>query len=126
DTVVDNKPEKITTEDGKVYYLAPAATYEVGKVSEDNNLTEVGNNTATGIDPVTGKVVAGETKEITYVYQKAGSVNVNYVDTKGNVIKDKVADEVNEPAGTDYDTVVDNKPEKITTEDGKVYYLAPA
>ncbi|NQJ55531.1 LPXTG cell wall anchor domain-containing protein, partial [Streptococcus suis] len=118
--------EKITTEDGKVYYLAPAATYEVGKVSEDNNLTEVGNNTATGIDPVTGKVVAGETKEITYVYQKAGSVNVNYVDTKGNVIKDKVADEVNEPAGTDYDTVVDNKPEKITTEDGKVYYLAPA
>ncbi|HEL1645664.1 TPA: MucBP domain-containing protein, partial [Streptococcus suis] len=120
------KPDTITTDDGTVYYLVPAGDYPVGNVSDNNNLTKVGNGTATGIDPVTGKVVAGETKEITYVYQKAGSVNVNYVDTKGNVIKDKVADEVNEPAGTGYDTVVDNKPEKITTEDGKVYYLAPA
>ncbi|HEP1820267.1 TPA: MucBP domain-containing protein, partial [Streptococcus suis] len=122
----DNKPSTITTADGKTYKLVPAGTYNVGTVSDDNNLTAVGNGKATGIDPVTGEVVAGETKEITYVYQKAGNVNVNYVDTKGNVIKDKVADEVNEPAGTDYDTVVDNKPEKITTEDGKVYYLAPA
>ncbi|WP_105143962.1 MucBP domain-containing protein [Streptococcus suis] len=120
------KPSTITTEDGTVYHLVPAGDYNVGTVSDNNNLTTVGNGTATGIDPVTGTVVAGETKEITYVYQKAGNVNVNYVDTKGNVIKDKVADEVNEPAGTDYDTVVDNKPEKITTEDGKVYYLAPA
>ncbi|HFI0449881.1 TPA: MucBP domain-containing protein, partial [Streptococcus suis] len=120
------KPDTITTEDGTVYYLVPKGTYNVGEVSDNNNLTTVGNGKATGIDPVTGKVVADETKEITYVYQPAGNVNVNYVDTKGNVIKDKVADEVNEPAGTDYDTVVDNKPEKITTEDGKVYYLAPA
>ncbi|HFI0248843.1 TPA: MucBP domain-containing protein, partial [Streptococcus suis] len=120
------KPDTITTEDGTVYHLVPAGDYPVGNVSDTNNLTSVGNGRATGIDPVTGEVVAGETKEITYVYQKAGNVNVNYVDTKGNVIKDKVADEVNEPAGTDYDTVVDNKPEKITTEDGKVYYLAPA
>ncbi|HEM6191404.1 TPA: MucBP domain-containing protein, partial [Streptococcus suis] len=120
------KPDTITTDDGTVYHLVPAGDYPVGNVSDTNNLTSVGNGTATGIDSVTGEVVAGETKEITYVYQKAGNVNVNYVDTKGNVIKDKVADEVNEPAGTDYDTVVDNKPEKITTEDGKVYYLAPA
>ncbi|MGQ7379500.1 MucBP domain-containing protein [Streptococcus suis] len=120
------KPDTITTEDGTVYHLVPAGDYPVGNVSDTNNLTSVGNGKATGIDPVTGEVVAGETKEITYVYQKVGNVNVNYVDTKGNVIKDKVADEVNEPAGTDYDTVVDNKPEKITTEDGKVYYLAPA
>ncbi|HEM5194057.1 TPA: MucBP domain-containing protein [Streptococcus suis] len=120
------KPDTITTDDGTVYHLVPAGDYPVGNVSDNNNLTSVGNGKATGIDPVTGKVVAGETKEITYVYQKAGSVNVNYVDTKGDVIKDKVADEVNKPAGTDYDTVVDNKPEKITTEDGKVYYLAPA
>ncbi|HEM6342672.1 TPA: MucBP domain-containing protein, partial [Streptococcus suis] len=126
DTVVDNKPSTITAADGTVYHLVPKGDYKVGTVSDNNNLTAVGNGTATGIDPVTGTVVAGETKEITYVYQKAGNVNVNYVDTKGNVIKDKVADEVNEPAGTDYDTVVDNKPEKITTEDGKVYYLAPA
>ncbi|HEP1844973.1 TPA: MucBP domain-containing protein, partial [Streptococcus suis] len=120
------KPDTITTEDGTVYHLVPAGDYPVGNVSDTNNLTSVGNGRATGIDPVTGEVVAGETKEITYVYQEAGHVNVNYVDTKGNVIKDKVADEVNEPAGTDYNTVVDNKPEKITTEDGKVYYLAPA
>ncbi|HEM6112976.1 TPA: YSIRK-type signal peptide-containing protein, partial [Streptococcus suis] len=99
------KPDTITTEDGTVYHLVPAGDYPVGNVSDNNNLTSVGNGRATGIDPVTGEVVAGETKEITYVYQKAGNVNVNYVDTKGNVIKDKVADEVNEPAGTDYDTV---------------------
>ncbi|HFU3985833.1 TPA: MucBP domain-containing protein, partial [Streptococcus suis] len=214
DTVVDNKPATITTEDGKVYKLVPAGSYNVGVVGANNNLTEVGNGEATGIDPVTGDVVAGETKEITYVYQlvtgsvvaryviegteteiaddktvkpketpvdevygdtppptitkdgktyilvrtrekegdapkdgkviegeqtityeykeqeetpevKSGNVNVNYVDTEGNVIKDKVADVVNEPAGTDYDTVVDNKPTTIT-KDGKTYKLVPS
>ncbi|HEM6346965.1 TPA: MucBP domain-containing protein, partial [Streptococcus suis] len=213
DTVVDNKPTEILY-DGKLYRLVPAGTYNVGTVGESNDLTTVGNGKATGIDPVTGDVVAGETKEITYVYQlvtgsvvaryviegteteiaddttvkpketpvdevygdtppttitkdgkkyilvrtrenegdapkdgkviegeqtityeykeveetpevKSGNVNVNYVDTEGNVIKDKVADVVNEPAGTDYDTVVDNKPTTIT-KDGKTYKLVPS
>ncbi|HEM2548268.1 TPA: MucBP domain-containing protein, partial [Streptococcus suis] len=119
------KPDTITTKDGKVYYLAPAATYEVGKVSEDNNLTEVGNNTATGIDPITGKVEAGKTKEITYVYQEAGHVNVNYVDTEGNVLKDKVADVVNGKPDSDYDTVLDNKLAEILYN-GNLYKLVPA
>ncbi|HFI0456340.1 TPA: MucBP domain-containing protein, partial [Streptococcus suis] len=210
----DNKPATITTEDGKVYKLVPVGVYNVGLVSNDNNLVVVGNGKATGVDSVTGQVVAGETKEITYVYQlvtgsvvaryviegteteiaddktvkpketpvdevygdtppptitkdgktyilvrtrekegdapkdgkviegeqtityeykeqeetpevKSGNVNVNYVDTEGNVIKDKVADVVNEPAGTDYDTVVDNKPTTIT-KDGKTYKLVPS
>ncbi|HEL1618233.1 TPA: MucBP domain-containing protein [Streptococcus suis] len=122
------KPDTITTKDGKVYYLAPAATYEVGKVSEDNNLTEVGNNTATGIDPITGKVEAGKTKEITYVYQEAGSVNINYVDTNGKELQPKLADVENGKPGSDYNTAQNKteKPDTITTKDGKVYYLAPA
>ncbi|HFI0425694.1 TPA: MucBP domain-containing protein, partial [Streptococcus suis] len=85
-----------------------------------------------GDAPKDGKVIEGE-QTITYEYKevketpevKSGNVNVNYVDTEGNVIKDKVADVVNEPAGTDYDTVVDNKPTTIT-KDGKTYKLVPA
>ncbi|MGV3209356.1 MucBP domain-containing protein, partial [Streptococcus suis] len=205
DTVVDNKPETIATADGKLYRLVPAGTYNVGTVSDSNNLTAAGNGTATGVDSVTGTVEAGTTKEITYVYEevkgdvvveyydtegnviattvvdtpttstgtpystldqkpstittadgtvyyykevkstsaaeegsvvegtttvqyvyeKAGSVNVNYVDTEGNVISPKVADETNEKAGTEYSTT-DNKPSTITTEDGKTYELIPA
>uniref|UniRef100_UPI0004928720 YSIRK-type signal peptide-containing protein n=1 Tax=Streptococcus suis TaxID=1307 RepID=UPI0004928720 len=130
DTVVDNKPSTITAEDGTVYHLVPKGDYKVGTVSDNNNLTAVGNGTATGIDPVTGTVVAGETKEITYVYQKAGSVNINYVDTEGNVLKKPVADLTNEPAGTEYNAA-DNtdprteKPDTITTDDGTTYYLVP-
>ncbi|MCI5870445.1 MAG: MucBP domain-containing protein, partial [Streptococcus sp.] len=205
DTVVDNKPETIATADGKLYRLVPAGTYNVGTVSDSNNLTAAGNGTATGVDSITGTVEAGTTKEITYVYEevkgdvvveyydtegnviattvvdtpitstgtpystldqkpstittadgtvyyykevkstsaaeegsvvegtttvqyvyeKAGSVNVNYVDTEGNVISPKVADETNEKAGTEYSTT-DNKPSTITTADGKTYKLVPA
>ena len=59
------KPTRITTAEGKVYELVPTAT----KGDE------------------TGKVVAGETKEVTYVYKEVtGDVVVHYVDTEGNVI----------------------------------------
>ncbi|HEM6221922.1 TPA: MucBP domain-containing protein [Streptococcus suis] len=119
------KPDTITTDDGTVYHLVPAGDYPVGNVSDNNNLTSVGNGKATGIDPVTGKVVAGETKEITYVYQKAGNVNVNYVDTEGNVLKDKVADVVNGKPDSDYDTVLDNKLAEILYN-GNLYKLVPA
>ncbi|HFU4218981.1 TPA: MucBP domain-containing protein, partial [Streptococcus suis] len=75
-------------------------------------------------DDPSGTVEEG-TKTVTYVYQKAGNVNVNYVDTDGNVLKDKVADVVNGKPGSDYDTVVDNKPTTIT-KDGKTYKLVPS
>ncbi|MDY7331953.1 MucBP domain-containing protein [Streptococcus suis] len=71
----------------------------------------------------TGKVVEGTT-EVTYVYEKAGNVVVNYTLADGTVIKDPVNDETNAEPGSTY-TTTDNKPETITTADGKVYKLVP-
>ena len=122
-TTADNKPTTITTADGKTYKLVPAGTYNVGTVSDDNNLTSVGNGTATGVDSTTGTVEAGTTKEITYVYEEVkGNVVVNYVTEDGTVIKTPVNDETDAPAGKSYDTT-DNKPNTITTEDGTTYEL---
>ncbi|HEM5285823.1 TPA: MucBP domain-containing protein [Streptococcus suis] len=122
DTVLDNKLASISV-DGKLYRLAPANTYNVGTVSDDNNLTAVGNGKATGIDATTGTVEAGVTKEITYVYQEVkGDVVVEYYDIEGNQIAKTVVDEEDKSVGTVYNTDEDNKPETITTEDGTVYY----
>ncbi|MFM0788280.1 MucBP domain-containing protein [Streptococcus suis] len=71
-----------------------------------------------------GKVVEGTT-EVTYVYEKAGNVVVNYVTEDGTVIKAPVQDETNVPAGKSYDTT-DNKPTEIITEDGSRYVLIPS
>ncbi|HEM6023252.1 TPA: MucBP domain-containing protein, partial [Streptococcus suis] len=121
----DHKPEEITTADGKTYKLVPAGTYNVGTVSDDNNLTSVGNGTATGVDSTTGTVEAGTTKEITYVYEEVkGNVVVNYITTDGTVIKQPVEDTPSTSTGTPYDTT-DNKPTTITTEDGKTYRIVP-
>ncbi|HEL2473826.1 TPA: MucBP domain-containing protein [Streptococcus suis] len=125
DTVVDNKPETIATADGKLYRLVPAGTYNVGTVSDDNNLTAAGNGKATGIDATTGTVEAGTTKEITYVYEEVkGNVVVNYITTDGTVIKQPVEDTPTSSTGTPYDTK-DNKPTTITTENGKTYRIVP-
>ncbi|HFU3730463.1 TPA: MucBP domain-containing protein, partial [Streptococcus suis] len=99
----DNKPAKITATDGTVYYY---------KEVDATSATE------------TGKVVEGTT-EITYVYEPAGSVTVNYVTTDGTVIKSPVKDEENAEPGKTYSTE-DNKPTTITTEDGKTYKLVPS
>ncbi|HEM6083690.1 TPA: MucBP domain-containing protein, partial [Streptococcus suis] len=124
-TTADNKPKTITTADGKTYRLVEAGTYNVGTVSDDNNLTSVGNGTATGVDSTTGKVEAGTTKEITYVYEEVkGNVVVNYITTDGPVIKQPVEDTPSTSTGTPYDTT-DNKPTTITTEDGKTYRIVP-
>ncbi|HEP1791819.1 TPA: MucBP domain-containing protein [Streptococcus suis] len=100
----DNKPEKITTEDGTVYYYK-----------------EVKDTSA----PTTGKV-AETTTTVQYVYEKAGSVNVNYVDVNGTEIKVDVLDVENGKPGSDYDTLVDNRPDTIVAKDGKTYKLVPA
>ncbi|HEM3867947.1 TPA: MucBP domain-containing protein, partial [Streptococcus suis] len=100
-TTTDNKPETITTADGKVYKLVPAAT--------------VGNED--------GQVEAGKTIEVTYIYEEVKSdVVVEYYDTEGNVIAKTVTDTDDASVGTVYNTDEDNRPETITTADGTVYY----
>ena len=99
------KPARITTAEGKVYELVPSST----KGAE------------------TGTVVAGETKEVTYVYKEVtGDVVVHYVDTEGNTIAADKDDLKGASLSEKYDTAVDNKPEKITAEDGTVYYITKA
>ena len=98
------KPERITTPEGKVYQLVPAST----KGAE------------------TGKVTEGTT-EVTYVYKEVtGDVVVHYVDTEGNIIAADKDDLKGASLSEKYDTAVDNKPEKITAEDGTVYYITKA
>ena len=99
------KPNRITTAEGKVYELVPAST----KGEE------------------IGTVVAGQTKEVTYVYKEVtGDVVVHYVDTEGNTIASDKDDLKGASLSEKYDTAVDNKPEKITAEDGTVYYITKA
>ena len=94
------KPNRITTAEGKVYELVPAST----KGSE------------------TGTVVAGETKEVTYVYKEVtGDVVVHYVDKEGNTLADDAKDVENGSLSEKYDTT-DNKPARLE-KDGTVYYL---
>ena len=94
------KPNRITTAEGKVYELVPTAT----KGDE------------------TGKVVAGETKEVTYVYKEVkGNVVVKYEDTEGNVIAEDEKDETDASLNVKYDTA-DHKKDEIT-KDGVKYYL---
>ena len=94
------KPTRITTAEGKVYELIPQST----KGDE------------------TGKVKAGETIEVTYVYKEiTGNVVVHYVDTEGNTLAADTKDVENGSLSEKYDTT-DNKPEKIE-KDGTVYYL---
>ncbi|HEM3195955.1 TPA: MucBP domain-containing protein, partial [Streptococcus suis 10581] len=71
--------------------------------------------------PEKGDVVEGTTT-VQYVYEKAGNVNVNYVDTEGNVIQAPVADVTDGKPDSAYATT-DHKPEEITTADGKTYRL---
>ena len=94
------KPNRITTAEGKVYELVPTAT----KGAE------------------TGTVVAGETKEVTYVYKEVtGDVVVHYVETEGNTLAADTKDVENGSLSDKYDTT-DNKPAKLE-KDGQVYYL---
>ncbi|HEM6054568.1 TPA: MucBP domain-containing protein [Streptococcus suis] len=103
-STADRVPEKIVEDTtGDVYYYKEIKAEDAAKE--------------------TGKVVEGTT-EVTYVYEKAGNVVVNYIDTEGNVIKTPVEDTKSVSTGTAYDTT-DNKPTTITTEDGTEYKLVP-
>ncbi|HEM6320978.1 TPA: MucBP domain-containing protein [Streptococcus suis] len=87
-----------------------------------NGVTYYYKEVKTG-DNETGKVKEG-TIEVTYIYEPAGSVTVNYVTTNGTVIKTPVKDEENAEPGKTYSTE-DQKPTVITTEDGKTYQIVP-
>ncbi|MCD4549934.1 MucBP domain-containing protein [Schaalia sp. lx-260] len=82
--------------------------------------------------PEEGTVTEGTT-EVTYEYKLApqpadpvGFVTVQYKDTEGNEISREVVDEKNAPIGKQYDTLTDNRLEKITTPEGKTYKIVPA
>ncbi|MCK3867632.1 YSIRK-type signal peptide-containing protein [Streptococcus suis] len=101
-STADRVPEKIVEDTtGDVYYYKEIKAEDAAKE--------------------TGKVVEGTT-EVTYVYEKAGNVVVNYITEDGTVIKTPVNDETNAKPGSPYDTT-DNKPKTITTEDGTTYEL---
>ena len=114
----DNKPETITTADGKVYKFVKVTKYSDAEKSD----------------------VKGRTSVVTYVYElqnateelpeaHIGFVVVNYVDenglsisgtSEGKEIPTTVMDVNGDLVGTQYDTT-DHKPTTITTADGDVY-----
>ncbi|MFH0396331.1 MucBP domain-containing protein, partial [Streptococcus sp. A34] len=104
-STADRVPEKIVEDaTGDVYYYKEIKPEDAAKE--------------------TGTVVEGIT-EVTYVYEKAGNVVVNYVTEDGTPIKTPVNDETNAKPGTEYNTT-DNKPTEITGEDGSRYVLIPS
>ncbi|MBR7928493.1 MucBP domain-containing protein, partial [Aerococcaceae bacterium zg-ZUI334] len=117
------RPKTLVTTSGKVYELVPVGKYEAGEVDENGRLTDT--------DEAAGKVEAGKTKEITYVYklkeEAKGSVIVNYVDELGDKIEDFVDDVpvlTDAEAGTAYNTLTKKlRPKTLVTTSGKVYDL---
>ena len=121
------KPQKLTDAQGNVYYL-----------NEANTTTSV-NDTETTSPAEEGTLVEGVTK-VTYIYEKAGSVIVNYKtedgtpligtvvdeDGAGKTVESGAKDTDNGKPGTAYNTA-DNgmKPTSIKTAEGKVYELIP-
>ncbi|MEW4353700.1 MucBP domain-containing protein [Streptococcus pneumoniae] len=120
-------------------------TYELVRVSMSNTVGEVDVVPSDAhIGGETGSVVEGVT-DVIYVYREKqpeqptpipvpesesakapGSVLVTYVDETGKEIKASVYDEKNQPADSDYDTKVDNRPTKLLSDSGEIYELVPA
>ena len=101
-----NKPNKITTATGEVYYL-----------------TTLNNGVKAESAPVTGSVEEGKTKEVTYVYEKAGSVVIKYINTDGTEIKTSVQDSTNVKAGTAYNAAENNEKPATIEFNNKKYKL---
>ena len=120
----DNRPQTITTKDGKVYVLK--------KVTNNSDAEQSG--------------VKGRTSVVTYVYEMLnnteelpeahiGVVLVNYQDEEGNPISGKTPEGKEIPnvvvdtdaslVDTEYDTT-DNKPSVIIADNGDVYELVKA
>ncbi|MEY8463002.1 MucBP domain-containing protein, partial [Streptococcus merionis] len=100
-STVDSRPETITDNDGKVYK-------RVSRVGGTEN----------------GKVVEGTTRVVYYYEaQKGGEVNERYVieGTETELQPSKVVQPKDTQVGTDY---TGDKPNEITTTDGKTYVLS--
>ncbi|WP_394406085.1 MucBP domain-containing protein, partial [Streptococcus sp. 20-1249] len=115
----------ITAADGTLYYYKEIDTTakNLHPVVDDKTDTDYRSNEK--IDGEKGTIKTDTVKQLTYVYEKAGNVNVHYVDTDGNELQPSVEDVTNGKPGTGYDTVLDNKQNEITVN-GLVYYLVPA
>ncbi|MEY8736501.1 MucBP domain-containing protein, partial [Lactobacillus sp. AN1001] len=123
----------------KEYKLVSPGNYPIGIVGEKQNLLESNNNNVISVSDVEGADPVGEVKQgtryITYVYEAVkGSVNVNYKDINGNIIKfvkndqyigdsgQSVAKE--EPVGNEYNALASNyRPSSITDVMGKNYII---
>ncbi|WP_061366863.1 MucBP domain-containing protein, partial [Streptococcus suis] len=121
------KDEKITTADGTVYYYKEIDTTGLKPASSN---TDTEKRTIEKITEEVGTVAQDTLKEMTYVYEKAGNVVVNYV-TEGGTELSGITDKgtptgstvdfvKNGKPGTDYDTN-NLKPATIQTADGKTY-----
>ncbi|MCK4043454.1 LPXTG cell wall anchor domain-containing protein [Streptococcus suis] len=115
----------ITAADGTVYYYKQIDTTAANLHPVVNDTTDTDYRSIEKIDGEKGTIKTDTVKQLTYVYEKAGNVNVHYVDTDGNELQPSVEDVTNGKPGTGYDTVLDNKQNEITVN-GLVYYLVPA
>ncbi|HFU4466582.1 TPA: MucBP domain-containing protein, partial [Streptococcus suis] len=126
DTIVDNRPAKIVTADGKTYELAPAAEYTVGTVEADHHLSVSNVTEVTGVHEATGSVTSGITKEITYVYKEVtGKVVVNFKSIDGEVLQGPRTDTEEGSTGRDYNTEGEGEVPPTITKNGKTYKLVP-
>ncbi|HFI0352694.1 TPA: MucBP domain-containing protein, partial [Streptococcus suis] len=126
DTIVDNRPAKIVTADGKTYELAPAAEYTVGTVEADHHLSSSNVVTVTGIHEATGSVTSGITKEITFVYKEVtGKVIVNFKSIDGEELQGPRTDTKEGSTGRDYNTEEEGEVPPTITKEGKTYKLVP-
>ncbi len=113
------KEDKIVLPDGTVYFLRKESPID-GIIKEPSDPKSVGDRFTAKIIEEKGKVARDTVQELTYVYVKAGGVNVHYVNEEGEEIKDPVVDEKDVKPGTGYNTE-DKKEGTITTKDGKTY-----
>ncbi|HFI0120010.1 TPA: MucBP domain-containing protein, partial [Streptococcus suis] len=126
DTIVDNRPAKIVTADGKTYELAPAAEYTVGTVEADHHLSVSNVTEVTGVHEATGSVASGITKEITFVYKEVtGKVIVNFKSIDGIELQGPRTDTEEGSTGRDYNTEGEGEVPPTITKDGKTYKLVP-
>ncbi|MDD7369961.1 MAG: MucBP domain-containing protein [Berryella intestinalis] len=112
------RDQKIVTKDGAVYYYKMLDAKGLRPASEPTDADK--REVKTTADE-TGKVEQDTVLEVTYVYERAGNVNVNYENEDGDVIKDPVPDVENGRPGDPYDTDIDNRPPVIKAADGKTY-----
>ncbi|HFU4205956.1 TPA: MucBP domain-containing protein, partial [Streptococcus suis] len=126
DTIVDNRPAKIVTADGKTYELASAADYTVGTVEADHHLSVSNVTEVTGIHEATGSVTSGITKEITFVYKEVtGKVIVNFKSIDGKELQGPRTDTEEGSTGRDYNTEEEGEVPPTITKEGKTYKLVP-